>query len=183
MFAKLTKRINVYWNVFMSLIGTVVSALPNDRIFCRMRLHYWRHRGYDFHDSAIIFRNVYFLGKVSMGANSSVSNNSFLNGGSAGIFIGDNVMIAPGCVLVAFNHGFEDPIIPMVEQHWTEAPIVIEDDVWIAANCTVTLGTRLGRGCIIGANSVVTKDVEPFSIVGGVPAKPIGRRPGYTKEA
>lgn len=176
MVSTLLRRFKVYWNVATSCIGTLLTALPNDRIFCRLRLKYWKNRGFDFHDSAVIFRNVYFLGKVSLGANSSVSNNCFLNGATEGIFIGDNVMIAPGCVLVAFNHGFENPSMPMVEQPWTSAPIVIEDDVWVAANCTVTMGTRIGRGAIVGANSVVTKNVEPFTIVGGVPAKTIGRR-------
>ena len=54
--------------------------------------------------------------------------------------------------------------------------IVIEDDVWIAANCTITPGTRIGHGAVVGAGAVVTRDVEPYAIVGGVPAHVIGSR-------
>jgi len=85
-------------------------------------------------------------------------------------------MIAPNCVLVAFDHGYQDLEIPMIDQQLEDAPVVIDDDVWIAANCTITKGVRLGKGCIVGANSVVTRDVEPFAIVGGVPAKVVGAR-------
>ena len=52
----------------------------------------------------------------------------------------------------------------------------IEDDVWIAANCTITPGTRIGHGAVVGAGAVVTRDVEPYAIVGGVPARVIGSR-------
>jgi galactoside O-acetyltransferase len=85
-------------------------------------------------------------------------------------------MIAPNCVLVAFSHGFRDLNIPMIDQPYEDAAIIIDDDVWIGANCTITKGVRFGKGCIVGANSLVTKDVEPYSIVGGVPAKVIGTR-------
>lgn len=80
-------------------------------------------------------------------------------------------MIAPNVVIVAFNHGFEDMEIPMFNQKNTEAPIIIDDNVWIASNCTIGKGVRIGTGSIIGANSFVNKDVPPYSIVGGVPAK------------
>ena len=85
-------------------------------------------------------------------------------------------MIAPGCIFVAFDHGFDRFDIPMNQQPFTEAPIIIEDDVWIGANCTITKGVRIQTGSIVAANSVVTKDVLPFSIVGGVPAKLIKSR-------
>lgn len=85
-------------------------------------------------------------------------------------------MIAPNCVLVAFDHGFRNLEIPMIDQPYEDAPVVIDDDVWIAANCMITKGVILGKGCIVGANSVVTKDMQPFTIVGGVPAKVIGTR-------
>lgn len=64
----------------------------------------------------------------------------------------------------------------MIDQSYEGASIIVDDDVWIAANCTITKGVRLGKGCIVGANSVVIKNVEPYSIVGGVPAKVIGNR-------
>ena len=85
-------------------------------------------------------------------------------------------MIAPGCCIVAFDHGMEVGTIPMIKQPLIEQAICIEDDVWIAANCTITKGVTIGTGSIIGANSVVTKDIAPYSIMGGVPAKLIKMR-------
>jgi len=58
----------------------------------------------------------------------------------------------------------------------TKGPITIEDDVWIAANCTIGDGVTIGRGAVVAANSFVNKDVEAYDIVGGVPAKKIGSR-------
>jgi acetyltransferase-like isoleucine patch superfamily enzyme len=160
----------------VACLETFVTSLPNPGPFSRCRIWYWRKRGYEFAKSCFIARNVYFLGKVSIGEGSSISNNCFLNGSKAGIFIGKKVMIAPNCVLVAFDHGFHNLETPMINQPYEDAPIFISDDVWIAANCTITKGVRLGRGCIVGANSVVTRDIEPYAIVGGVPAKSIGTR-------
>ena len=170
------RRINVYKNVAFSCLGTFVSSLPNDGIFCRIRRRYWNSRGFEFDKTCIIFRNVYFLGLVKIGKRSSISNNCFINGGPEGVCIGDDVMIAPGCALAAFNHGFTDLETPMVEQSWSSASIIIEDDVWVGANCTITAGVRVEKGSIIGANSVVTKNVPPYSIMGGVPATIIGTR-------
>jgi acetyltransferase-like isoleucine patch superfamily enzyme len=160
----------------VACVETFLTSLPNTRPFSLCRIWYWRWRHYDIASTCFIARNVYFLGKVSMRDGSSISNNSFLNGSTAGISIGRKVMIAPNCVLVAFDHSYQDLDTPMIDQPVVSAPIIIDDDVWIAANCTITKGVRLGRGCIVGANSVVTRDVEPFMLVGGVPARVIGNR-------
>ncbi|AYD49401.1 acyltransferase [Arachidicoccus soli] len=111
-----------------------------------------------------------------MGDFSSIAENCTLNGETVGIFIGKYVMIAPSCVFVAFDHRFSSLDIPMVNQGIIEAPIYIENDVWIGANCTITKGVKIGEGSIIAANSVVTKDVAQYSIMGGVPAKLIKKR-------
>jgi acetyltransferase-like isoleucine patch superfamily enzyme len=154
-----------------SCLGALYAALPNEGVFCRMRRRYWRRCHYEIGEGTWIFRNVHLQGKVVIGRNCAVSDNCLMNGGTEGIWIGDHVMIAPNCVLVAFGHSFHDLATPMMLQPWTYAKIVIDDDVWIGANCTITQGVRLGRGCIVGAGSVVTKDVEPYAVVGGVPAR------------
>ena len=67
--------------------------------------------------------------------------------------------------------------IPMMEQGSTEpAPVVIGDDVWIGRRAIIMPGVRIGNGCVIGAGAVVTKDVPPYCVVGGVPAKIIKKR-------
>lgn len=97
-------------------------------------------------------------------------------GCSGGIRIGANVMMSPRVSLYAENHNFSDTAIPMKEQGVSRAPIVIEDDCWIASHAVVLAGVTIGRGSIIAAGSVVTRDVPPYSIVAGSPARVLRSR-------
>ena len=92
------------------------------------------------------------------------------------IVIGSNVLIAAGARLITRKHGFADVGRPIATQGYDNAPIVIEDDVWIGFQAVILPGVTLGRGSIVGAGAVVTRDVEPYTIVGGVPARLIRRR-------
>ncbi len=95
-------------------------------------------------------------------------------------FIGNHVMIAPHVAILSTSHRFECINIPMALQGATEsAPPVIEDDVWIGRNAVIMPGIRIGKGSIVGAGAVVTKNVEPYTIVGGTPAKKIKKRTSY----
>ncbi|BDU75913.1 acyltransferase [Mesoterricola sediminis] len=86
--------------------------------------------------------------------------------------IGDDVMMAPGVVILTQNHRFDDLTVPMLDQGYVGGgAVVIEDDVWIGTNAIILPGRRLGRGSIIAAGAVVTKDVPPYAIVGGNPAR------------
>jgi maltose O-acetyltransferase len=91
--------------------------------------------------------------------------------------VGDNVMIAPGVIILTQNHQFDDPEVPMIDQGFKPGKgVVIEDDVWIGTNAIILPGCRLGKGAIIAAGAVVTRDVPPLAIVGGNPAKFIRQR-------
>lgn len=91
--------------------------------------------------------------------------------------IGNYVMIAPNVALYATSHVFDRLDIPMVLQgKTTEQACVIEDNVWIGRNAVIMPGIRIGTGSIVGAGAVVTKNIEPNSIVGGVPAKLLKKR-------
>lgn len=92
------------------------------------------------------------------------------------ITIGNQVLIAAGARMITRKHGFADVDLPMAEQGYTHAPIVIEDDVWIGFNAIILPGVTIGKGSIVGAGAVVTKSIEPYSIVGGVPARLIRKR-------
>lgn len=92
---------------------------------------------------------------------------------SGGVTIGDRVLVAAHAVITSRQH---PPGLPRFGVT-ADAPVTIEDDVWIGASAVVLPGVTLGRGSIVGAGAVVTSNVEPFTIVGGVPAKPIGRVP------
>jgi len=91
--------------------------------------------------------------------------------------IGDNVSIAPNATFVADscpNNGNEINQIQYVSEHLTtKGKIVVEDEVWIGANVTILPNVRIGRCSVIGAGSVVTKDIEPYTVYAGVPAKKI----------
>jgi maltose O-acetyltransferase len=93
------------------------------------------------------------------------------------ITIGADVMMGPDVVILTTNHIFENTDIPMDQQGIAnELPVTIEDDVWIGTRVIILPGRHIGRGSIIGAGSVVTKDIPPFAIVGGNPAKVIRYR-------
>ena len=85
--------------------------------------------------------------------------------------IGDNCMFANGCFVTDAAHRFDDPDKPITWQGFTsKGPTRVGDDVWCGANVVVTSGVTIGERCVIGANSVVTSDLPPFTIAAGAPA-------------
>lgn len=95
---------------------------------------------------------------------------------AGGLSIGSNVLIGPHVFIHTANHRFSDTGKLIREQGHVFKRVVISDDVWIGANVTVLPGVKLGRGCVVGAGSVVVKDVPAFCVVVGNPAKIIKRR-------
>jgi len=87
--------------------------------------------------------------------------------------IGNNVMLAQNIVISGLNHNYEDVLVSPAHQNVNCKEITISDDVWIGSNSVITAGVTLGKHCIIGAGSVVTKSVPDFSVVVGNPAKVI----------
>ena len=86
--------------------------------------------------------------------------------------IGSHCMLANGCFVPDANHRFDDPDAPVPWQGFdTKGPTRIGDNVWLGANVVVTSGVTIGERCVIGANSVLTQDIPPFSIAAGAPAK------------
>jgi maltose O-acetyltransferase len=85
--------------------------------------------------------------------------------------IGQNVMMGPDVKIYTKNHKFDRLDIPIQYQGHTEETVVIGDDVWLGANVIITPGVTIGSHVIVGAGSVVTKDIPDFAIVAGVPAK------------
>jgi len=112
---------------------------------------------------------------LKVGNNSSIGPYAYI-GCSGYIEIGDNVMMSPRVSIYSENHNFSDTDIPMIEQGVTRSFVKIEDDCWIAANSVILAGVTVGKGSVVAAGSVVTKDVPPYSIVAGNPAKIIKSR-------
>lgn len=109
---------------------------------------------------------------IRIGKNCLVGEYSVIRG-QGGVQIGDRVYTSPYTQIIAVNHVFDDPNRPFIEQGITAEGIVIEDDVWIGSGAIITDGVRVGKGAVVAAGSVVTKDVAPHTVVGGVPAKVI----------
>jgi acetyltransferase-like isoleucine patch superfamily enzyme len=117
------------------------------------------------------FRNMLQSG-IKIGRDSLIGEYSVIRG-QGGVQIGDRVYTSPFTQIIAVNHVFDDPSRPFVEQGITAEGIVIEDDVWLGAGAIITDGVRVGKGAVVAAGAVVTKDVPPHTVVGGVPAKQI----------
>lgn len=92
---------------------------------------------------------------------------------AGGVKIGSLVRIAAHAVIVASQHIWADPEVPIRDQGVTKRGIEIEDDVWIGAGAIILDGVHIGCGAVVGAGSVVTKSVPPYGVVAGVPARVI----------
>lgn len=118
---------------------------------------------------------IYYPEKLQLGSHSAITAYCQLNA-CGGIEIGDNVLIGPGSFIWSQNHNFADATRNIREQGFERAPVIIEDDVWIAARCVVLPGVRLAKGTVVAAGAVVTQSTRPYSVVAGVPAKEIKQR-------
>ena len=120
--------------------------------------------------------------ELRIGRHTAINEYNNIRAAGAPIHIGNYCQIAQFCTLVSSNHSTETTQ-PMGEAGWdaSKLGIYIEDDVWIGANSVVLPGVRIGRGSVIGAGSVVTKEVPPFSVYAGNPAKLIRRRTVYSE--
>lgn len=117
------------------------------------------------------FRNLPHAG-IKIGRDSLIGEYSVIRG-QGGVTIGDRVYTSPMTQIIAVNHVFADPNRPFIEQGITAEGIIIEDDVWLGSACVITDGVRIGKGAVVAAGAVVTKDVRPHTVVGGVPARVI----------
>jgi acetyltransferase-like isoleucine patch superfamily enzyme len=122
-------------------------------------------------------------GSLSIGEHTAVNEYNNLRAAGGDINIGNHCQIAQFCTLIATNHTTETSKF-MIDAPWdgTKTSINIEDDVWIGANSVILPGVRIGRGAVIGAGSVISRDVPDHSVVAGVPGKIIRRRTLFARE-
>lgn len=120
-----------------------------------------------------VLRNV--GSSLKIGDNVGINHYCYI-GVRGNVEIGNNVIFGPRVNVFSENHNFNDLNIPIKHQGVTRGDTKIGNDVWIGANVSIMSGVVVGDGCVIAAGSIVTKNIEPFSIVGGVPAKFIKKR-------
>jgi len=125
----------------------------------------------------VILRAVGGSGDIVIGEHCFLNPHTVIYSGH-GVYLGDYVLIGPACVIAPANHETARLNVPIRKQGFTESRggIVIEDDVWVGANCTVVDGAYIETGAVIAAGSVVLGRVEAYAIYGGSPAKKIGSR-------
>lgn len=116
--------------------------------------------------------------RIVIGEHCLINHNNALQAGKvkAKIIIGDYVQTGPGVKIFAYNHGMAKNGVPMIQQDYLEADVIIGDDVWIGANSVITAGVKIGEGCVIGAGAVVTGDLDAYGVYVGVPARKIKER-------
>lgn len=164
--------------VFVEFISQLVFLLPRFRFFDALKKFYLRlffgakiGRGVVFYSGVWIFPGRF----LSVGDDVDFAKDVLVTTGG-GVSIGDRVLIGYRTQIISANH-----IVPPLPDKIFGAghekkSVTIEDDVWIGASCIILPGVRVGRGSIVAAGSVVTKDVPPFVYVAGVPAKIVKSR-------
>ena len=149
-----------------------VSLLPDCGVGNRGR--YWfykRHLKKAGRFTSMSGLKIFSPEAVSIGDGVSLNVGVVLDSCNGGrIEIGNDVLIGPYCVLRSADHVFSDPSKPIKSQGHAPGTIVIEDDCWLGSHVVVTSNVTIGKGSVIGAHSVVTHDIPPYSIAMGVPA-------------
>jgi acetyltransferase-like isoleucine patch superfamily enzyme len=146
-------------NVYIHACPNGVEIGPNTYIMHGAILHVYN------------FRNLPHAG-IRIGRDSLIGEYTIIRG-QGGVTIGDRVYTSPMTQLIAVNHVYTNPKRPFIEQGITAQGIIVEDDVWLGANAVVIDGVHIGKGAVVAAGAVVTKDVPPHSVVAGVPARVI----------
>lgn len=154
------------------LFDVVISKTPESwrplrnlcvRTFCK-----WGGRNISIGRNCRVHRNTVIGNNSGIGYGCEVNN---------GVTIGENVMMGPEVLIYTQNHYTANPNMPMRMQGMTEIkPVIIEDDVWIGARVCILPGVTVGKGSILGACAVVARNVPPYSVAVGNPARVVKTR-------
>lgn len=149
--------------------GTHVALGTRVRFFGPVRLSIGSHSA--LFDDVIISG----VGEVQIGDRSTIGHNSVLVSRER-IQIGNDCMLAAFCYVLDVDHEFADPGKPIPQQGLRIKPVVVGNDVWVGAGTFILRGVTIGDGAVVAANSVVTEDVPPYTVVAGCPAKVVKKR-------
>jgi len=165
--------------MFLNLLKILMGGV--NRILLLEAKHRLKRCGKNVHFSPL--NSFFSYNTISMGNDVYIGPNAIFSS-KKGITIGNKVTFGPNVTIMAGNHNFRDVGIFIFDNKEKrdddDLQVMIDDDVWVGCNVTILKGVEIGRGAIVGAGSVVTKNVSPYAIVGGVPAKVLKYR--FTKE-
>ncbi len=163
---KISNIITLFWGIYFYKI---LSIIPSHRI----RLYYYKKKfGHIGENCSILMHcDIRNPKNIFLGDNVVINSRVLLDGRGGFVKIGNNVDIAQEVNIWTLQHDVNDDFHKSIG-----ADVIIEDFVWIASRVTILPGRRLKRGCVVGSCSLVTKDVESSTIVGGNPAKYLGDR-------
>lgn len=162
------------WRLFYALLGQWLPRSCYSIVSLKIRYFFLKRIAKNVGKNVNIEQHVVFGEEFEIGDNSTVGFRSDIYGP---VKIGKDVMIGPEVAIYTHNHKHDEIDISMIKQGYTEnKPVYIEDNVWIGRRVLIMPGVCIGTGSIVAAGAVVTKNVEPYSIVGGNPAKIIKYR-------
>lgn len=164
-------------NIWRVAYAILVKWWPQNQWFPlagAARVLFARHICAETAEHISVDRNATFSCKVHMGEYARIGRDCELHGE---VHLGNHVLMAPECVFYTVNHEHRNPDIPMDSQGDSEMePTFVGNDVWLGRRVMVMPGVHIGDGCIVAAGAVVTKDLPPYCVVGGIPAKIIKSR-------
>ncbi len=151
------------------MVNSVLPHIP----FWSWRRCYLRHVGMKIGEGSFIMKQNYFINAnlISIGEHSHINTQCIIDG-RGGLTIGSNVSISHRVNIMTGSHDYKSKNFQGIFK-----PIVIEDYAWIGVGSTILQGVTIGRGAVVCAGAVVSKDVPEYTVVAGVPAQPIGTRP------
>lgn len=163
--------------IFFELVCYILNALPRFIFLSHFKKLPYRLLGAQFGARTHMYPGLW----ISPGTNLIIGEDvdlakDVLLSTKGGLKIGDRVLIGYSTKILSTNHNIPPLPDKIFQSGHNIAPVVIEDDVWIGANCVILPGVNIGRGAVIAAGAVVTKSVPEYSIYGGVPAKLIKMR-------
>ena len=140
----------------------------------RMSLRRVSYRAWDVHPTSYLAEGCAIHPSLRMGAYGYIGPHSVV---PAGVEMGNYVMIGPELRITGDDHRFDEPGVAVIfSGRPVQRKCILEDDVWIGARVMILKGVRVGRGAVIAAGAVVTRDVPPYTVVAGVPARRIRER-------
>ena len=177
---KLAVRMRMLKIAILKRFEWIVFYLGRSRSHCKIKAAYLRGFGAEVGKDLLMERSVIIKGAANLKIGDHVGIGSFsLLTCSGGVTIEDYVMISTGCRVISANHR----VLPVGEQYryagHRRSPIHLKEGCWLATNTIVMAGITIGKGAVVMAGSLVTKNVADYAYVGGVPARFIMYREGY----